>query len=129
MTDALVALRAFLISEPAIAARVDTRVYPLMLPQRPRLPAITTTRVSAGGSHTTERRSDIDGPRIQIDSWAETYDEAFALADAIRDRLDGYRGPAGDVTIAGAFLADRRDFHEDAPECWRVSQDYFVWFR
>jgi hypothetical protein len=121
-----VGLHAFLLADPAVAALIGTRMTPLVLPQNTAYPALTYQRISG------QRLRSVDGPagrarpRMQIDSWAETYLEAKALAAAVRRALDGYAGPMGAAQVGAVSLDDERDIHEDEPKVSRVTQDYLI---
>jgi len=69
---------------------------------------------------------------VQIDCWGETYVQADAVFDALRKRLNGFRGAVGSDSppsgfIQGAFLESERDAWEDVPELVRRMADFFVW--
>jgi hypothetical protein len=61
---------------------------------------------------------DLDGDGGIIDSmWdvecqSETLDTAEDLAEAVRDKLDGYRGSFGTQTALGCFVEDHDDDYE-----------------
>jgi len=54
-----------------------------------------------------------------------------AITEAVRRRLDGYRGPMGDTTVLACLMRDERDDHEDQQDasedvtCW-TSQDFEI---
>jgi hypothetical protein len=122
------ALRSYVLADVAIAAAVGVRMYPRRLPQGPTLPALVYQRVD------TRRLHDFDGPdglpraRVQIAAWASNVAGAWELANAVRARLDGYRGAWGDVTIGSCLCVGERDI--DDPETGRagVAQDYHIQF-
>jgi hypothetical protein len=120
-------LVTFLSANAAIAALAGSRVYPVNLPQKPTLPAISFHDISSvwvrdlSGPPTKVRR------RIQIDAWANTHLEAQQLGDAIRRALNGFDGSMSG-THMGSVWADNR-FADSAPEggvagIYRVSQDF-----
>lgn len=127
------ALRAFLLADPAIAAIISTRMYPVQLPQNPALPAIRYFRVSGNRPQSTTGPLGQTNPRVQIDCYALKFQDANDLAELVRKRLDGYRGPAGDDGdfIQGAFFQTERDLWEEQPlpGMYAVSRDYMIWFR
>jgi hypothetical protein len=120
-------LRTFLIADAPLQALVVDRVHPLVLPQKPALPAITLQTVSAlEGAH-SEGADGLARPRVQIDAWSERYRSAVEVADRVKALLHGYRGALGDRQCAGAFFADRRDLYEADAKLHRVSQDFHLW--
>lgn len=141
LKDIRPALRAFLLADSAIAAAtVETggatwRVYTVKLPQGKTAPSIVFTRISGIGDHHNEGPSGLARPRIQIDVWAggENPDAAAVLADLVKDRIDGYRGVMGSgdyaVNIDGVFFDSEREDFDDTASLWRVSRDYFIWYK
>lgn len=113
------------------------RIYPLMLKQGQKQPSIVYSRVSNVGDHHMRGPSGLSQPRVQIDCWADTLNGAASLADQVKNRLDGFRGtvsfgsasPQDTVDILGAFFDGEREDYDDAAKMYRVSRDYFIWFR
>lgn len=92
-------VRELLLADPAVSGAVGTRVYPLMVPERAPLPAITYQRIS------TVPIRDLHGvayveTRIRVTAWAERYGTARTLGEAVAAALT--RGPV----TAGVRLID-----------------------
>ena len=122
-------LRTFLLADPTVSALVGgERIHPVLLPQGASEASVSYRRISGRGVHGTEGRLNLNGPRVQIDAYSRSADEASELADAIRDRIDGYRGTVGLVRFKGIFLANEQDLFDADVKMHRVSRDYFVWF-
>lgn len=111
------ALSAYLTSYPGLASLVGDRIYPLVLPQSPILPAITINRVST----TVER--DLFGAvrtrvRMQLTCFARStatnsgYSLAKLVARQVREALQDYTGEMGDVTILEAHVLGEMDEYE-----------------
>lgn len=113
----------------AIAARleaavplVSSRIYPLLVPQGKELPALTYQVIDSTSPQQFSGSTNLDNPRIQINSWARTLTEATQVAQQVRDALDGHI----DATMGATFLnegdlppaEDRRGIH----------QDFSIWF-
>lgn len=99
-----VALRSWLLQDPALAGLVGTRVYPLLLPLDAATPAITYALVS----DPLQQAPGHYRQRIQYSVWAEGATSAmqgFPVArqvkDAIRARVDGRAGDKYPCEIAG----------------------------
>src|SRR5262245_24423190 len=106
-------LRAFLLADSGISAAVGgERVFPVTLPQGENRPSVVYTRISGVGDHHMQGASGLARPRYQIDAYAPLADEANALADLVKARLDGYRGPMGVITVQGAFFETERDDYQ-----------------
>jgi hypothetical protein len=122
-------LRMFLLADPAVSVLVGgERIHPVVLPQGASEASVSYRRISGRGVHGTAGRLNLNGSRIQIDAYARSVDEASELADAIRDRIDGYRGAVGSTRFKGVFLANESDLFDPDVKMHRVSRDYFVWF-
>lgn len=106
-----------------VSALIGTRCYPLMLPQRPTLPAMTYQVISR-----VQRESEpcVQQIRVQVDSWAATYAGAQALAAAVRAAYDAWRSLSGDTKIVWMQQVNEQDLYEAAPEMWRVSTDFLA---
>jgi hypothetical protein len=132
------ALRSFLLADAAISTAVaGARVYSARLPQGQRLASIVYTRVSGIGDYHMQGASGLGRPRFQIDAWAPLQDDATALANLVKDRIDGFRGVMADdasppavtpVTVQGAFQVDEREDYDATVELHRVSRDFEIWF-
>ena len=127
------ALRAFLLADPQISAMVGgVRVHHLTLPQGQREPSIVYQRITGLGDHHMQGPSGLTRPRFQIDAYAQTPDDATRLADLVKARLDGYRGPmtAGSETVAvqGVFFDTERELYDGDLELYRISRDYLIWW-
>ena len=72
---------------------------------------------------------------IQIDCYAEDYDDATALGDAVELLLDGYKDEVvhteGTTRIAGISLQNSVDLLDetDEPPLFRINADYRVTYR
>lgn len=119
-------LRTYLIADTTVAALVATRMYPQFLPQSVTYPAISYSVVSRVSSR------DLSGPsgrvrvRISVNCWAETYAEAKSLSEAVRQRLDGFKGNMGSSEAGSVKLDNSFDDYEDAVKIHRVFQDFII---
>jgi len=127
----------------AVTALVGTRIYMLVLPQQPTLPAIRVQMIDDVSDY-HHRGGNRRGPaRVQVDCWAaassgvDPYAAALAVAAAINgddagSGLSGWRGSIGSpaVTVQGIFRVDRAvDWESEERREVRVRQDYQVHYR
>lgn len=136
--DVRLGLRAFLLADDAVSSVVGgARIFPLRIPQGATVPCVVYTRISNVGDHHMRGPSGLSSPRVQVDCYALTADEATSLADKVKWRLDGYRGampygsnsPQAEIEVLGVFFDSERELYDDATKFFRVSRDYFVHFR
>lgn len=120
------AIRAILVADSTVKA-ITTRCYPAKIPQDPTYPLILFFKVTGKRDHHLQGPSGLAHPRFQVEAWATTYDAAKALANAIREALDGYSGTQGTVVIGSILMESERDTYEEAVSCHRVIMDFFVW--
>ena len=129
-------LYAYLAASTPITALVSDRIFPNAIPPAESFPCITFNRLSTEQPHHMTAAAGVQSARIQVDCWAKGrggYSSAAAIAEAVRDRMDGYRGTMGTVTVKTTHLHEQRDDYEaptDAAELgvFKVSQDYLIWY-
>lgn len=130
-----VAFRQALLQSPGLVALVSTRVYPVILPQAPMLPAITYQIVTNDSEYSMEGPSRLADPRMQIDLYAGTALGVQQLRDAVMAALSGTKGVFGSppVRIQGIFRTMELDAYEEqleasGPRMWRKTLDFNLWF-
>lgn len=104
-----------------ISALVGARIYPLILPQNPTLPAITYQRIDARVYNLLDGASSKDIEWFQIDCWGSSELSADAVAaqvDACFRRFSGLLGD--DLHVAGIGIEGKTDFHEPENGIYRV---------
>lgn len=109
------AIHARLKAHTGTAALVESRIYPLRLPQGPTYPAIRYQVISTPRTHLMGDTADASiqaHARVQVDCYDETYAGVRALAEQVRLALSRWSGTAGGVTVEVVFLDDERDLDE-----------------
>lgn len=99
---------------------INTRIYPVVMPQDVALPAITYQRISAEKLTTLSGYTGLANPHIVITAWAAGYDDAKAIGAAVHAAMNG----------AGTFksiLTNEMDIYEPELNIYAVSQDYSCW--
>jgi hypothetical protein len=94
---------------------VGTRIFPCYLPQTATRPALTYSRVTGGSYHNLGSATGAAIPTFEIDAWADSYEAADVLAEAIRQEMQGFRGTMGSDAIKTVVLDDEEDAYE-APD-------------
>ncbi len=110
----------------AAATTAGARIYPLVLPSNPTLPAVSYNRVSTPRVHSLSGYSHLSKPRIQFTAWALTYAAAKVLANEVRAALDVYVGTILGVAIQSAFADNELDMFEPRSKLYHVPVDYIV---
>lgn len=120
-------VRAYLLSKTAITDLIETRIYPLHLPQSPQFPAITFQVVGTTGINTLDAPMSLIGTTIQIDSWANTHIDVKSLAGAVRAILNGYQGLLSTKKAQDIVYKNEVDLRDPETNKFRVVQFYEVW--
>lgn len=108
--------------DAGLSALVGNKVFALVIPQGTKLPCITFQRIGGMPANTLSGHSGLEEIDLQIDVWARDYDEAKAIAKAVRSAMP----PSGPQF--GAHLIEDQDLYEDGTNYFRVSMEFKVWF-
>lgn len=101
-------------------------VYPIVLPEKRTLPALTYQLAGSRPQYTA------DGPTsypvtFDLKCWANTYAEAKALQADVRGLLDGYSGQMGSQYAHNVEIDNEFDIHESDRKLYGVSMQ-INWF-
>ena len=110
-------VRNILVAAGGVTALVDQRISPLIRAQDEVLPCITLTLVTTVPFNHLHGRPSLDENRVQVDSWAETYADARAVAYACREALES----------AGLVMSSETEDSEPDVNEYRVTQDWLLW--
>ena len=121
-------IRAYTLADPAVAGVIGQRMHVRRLPQGGQLPALVYGRIS------TRREHDLQGPdgapraRMQLVCWAASPADAYRLADAVRRRLDGFRGSMGAGDVGAVQCGGERDIEDPDGRRFGVALDFVIFF-
>jgi hypothetical protein len=112
----------------ALAALIEERCYPVVLPPEPTLPALTYQVVSQIGVVT----GSTEGPqrmRIQFDAFGASYGDADSTRDALRALFLGMPVLLSDGTeLQNAIRIQSIDYFDDDPRRYRCMSEFYLWF-
>jgi len=108
--------------DAGLSALVGNKVFALVIPQGTKLPCITFQRIGGMPANTLSGHSGLEEIDLQIDVWARDYDEAKAIAKAVRAAMP----PSG--PWFSAHLIEDQDLYEDGTNYFRVNMEFKVWF-
>ncbi len=112
-----------LLSDDAGVIAVTTNIYPVSGPQNTTFPVIVYTRISSFRGQNFDEVENFVRSTFMVDSYAETYTAALALAELVKTALNNYSG--GSIHIIK--LDSATDILEGETNLFRVSQNYEVW--
>ena len=116
------ALLRTLREDAGLSALVGNKVFPRAIPAGNYLPGVTFQRLGGRPANTLSGASGLEEIDLQIDVWARDYDEAKAIAKAVRAAMPS-SGPR-----FSAHLIEDQDLYEDGTNYFRVSMEFKVWF-
>jgi hypothetical protein len=122
-------LVAHLQSDAGVSALVETRIYPLVVPQDATLPALAYQRISGPRDHAHDGPTGLARARVQLTYVASTYAAAKELAEAARAALDGFSGTMGTVSVDSCSLDNEVDTWADRFNAPVVRHDYMLWYQ
>lgn len=108
--------------DAGLSALVGSKVFALVIPQGTKLPCITFQRIGGMPANTLSGHSGLEEIDLQINVWARDYDEAKAIAKAVRAAMP----PSG--PRFSAHLIEDQDLYEDGTNYFRVNMEFKVWF-
>ena len=120
-----------LTTHAGLSALIGTRAYPLHLPQKPTLPAVTYHRVSAIRVSAMGADTGLVRPRFQIDVWAEEYitqgatTGAREVAEQVRAALQRWSTSSGTIVQDSYFLNEVELFEPDT-ELVHIALDFEI---
>ena len=121
-----------LLADPAVAAVILNRVYPVIAPASAALPFVTWRRQAVQREQTLSGPLGMPTVSLAVDMYAETYEGVRELADTIRASLDGWTGAMGNyVSVRLVSLINEADgFVQlaggDLPPVYSVTQTYQI---
>lgn len=122
-----VALFSHLSTYAGVTALAGTRIYPLVLPQQPVLPAVTYQPISETPVQDRDSRAlTYTRTRVQLVGYSSTHDGAIALRDALRAALGAFERVTG-PRVSVALEQQVRTEYEPEMARWRALLDYWIW--
>lgn len=112
----------------------STAIYPIMIPQKKGLPAVTFQEISETRVHAMGADPGLAYPRYQISCWSTSYKQVKAMANAARSVLQDFStklGGAAGVDVQRIFFENEVDLWDINPMTnamiYHVAQDYIIW--
>lgn len=126
-------LHKFLSADPALAAWVGSRIFPITYPQDAALPTVTYQLVSKLPEYTHDGEGGVAESHFHVSCFGKTYLEAKETARRVRGALRtlmAQPGKMGDVNVGGVFLENEIDvFSPDEAEslsAYHVLAEYMI---
>jgi hypothetical protein len=116
---------------------VGNRIFPIFVPKKRKLPAITYQQISGPRDNTFDGASGLANTRFQINCWARKYKDASELADEVRDALspkdDSYPKTVEGIKVRAVMLFNENDVPSVRGDNEEMSGfgkmlDFNIWF-
>jgi hypothetical protein len=122
-------LRSALIANATVAGLVSTRVYPVVAPASAALPFVTWRRVAIRRQQTLGGPMGMPVTSVEYSIYGATYEQARAVADAMRSVLDGYGGTLNNTEVKQTSLEQESDDFvtlagAELPPAYQITQQY-----
>lgn len=108
-----------LAADSTVSGLVSARIYPLLMPSPPVLPALVYQRVADAPQFGVDGYHNLEQVRVQLSCWDKTYAGAKTLAAATRAAMAA-------APLYGIFLMDLDDYDSET-KLYRVLQDFSIW--
>lgn len=107
------AITAILEGSTSVTSLAGTRIYPVEMPQDPKLPAITYDLISGVREHAMTADPGTVHARVQVTAWAQTYTAASALSEGVRAATQRYSSTGiGGVLVHEIFIDNEFTFRD-----------------
>ncbi len=114
------ALFKVLNDDAAIDAIANSRIYPVVMPQDVKMPAITYHETANSPVNTLQGKSGLENPTWAINCWSTSYDVAKDLAQKVKDAMDAAR-------TFRALLINELDVYDPEVNIYAKAQTYSCW--
>ena len=132
MSNPSKAIHYKLANTAAVTAVVSTRIYQMRVMQGAEYPAIMIQKIS-DVPFSGKDGNEYFRARVQVNSYAENYNDANSLAKLVMDALDRATGSINGITVSQIDILNEIENMEnfaDFEGIFRVMQDYsIVYFR
>lgn len=109
-----------LTADSDVSDLVSARVYAVLLPQSPTMPAISYQRISNTEQNGT---STLRETRYQVDCWDDGYEGVQALASAVKSALEEWMDTDQSPSVKMSRVIGEVDGYESETKLYRVSID------
>jgi len=127
-------LYSILTADVGVSSLIATRLYPMIIPQGINMPAMTYQKISGQWQINMAGPHNMSRERFQFNCWAKTYSETRALAEAVREILNGYDSTVNTIKVHLITLENEFDEireSDDVRQARRYGRimDFMVWYK
>ena len=119
----------FVTGQPAVQALIDTRLFPDFFAQNERLPAVAYALEDDQSYETQQGPSALRKAIYRFGVWDITAKSAMQVAEAIRQALDGYKGPMGDRNYVVAIFDRMHRSRDPETMAFNVDMRFLIFYQ
>lgn len=101
-----------LLSRDSDVRRIAKKIFPVVV-DNAQLPYVAYRRSRLEHNPTKAKSPGSDTVQIEVNCYAETYEESVTLAEAVRAALDYAQGETPGLKMRSCILADAEEFYEN----------------
>ena len=101
-----------MLTKDATVKRIAKKVFPVVV-DNAQLPYVAYRRSRLEHNPTKAKAPGADTVQIDVNCYAETYEQSIKLAEAVRAALDYAQGEKDGLVMRSCTLADGEEFYED----------------
>lgn len=124
------AIRTYLLSKPAFATPISSRLYDIAAPQNAPYPHVTFNQMSGDRVRSLSGSSGLNRATFQFHFWGKKPAESKNISEQFRLVLDGFRGQMGGpggLNIQAVFVEDDIDLYDDEAFIFHVVRKVVIW--
>lgn len=110
---------ALLDGDAPLTAFVDSRIYPILLPQNAVFPCVSYSTILDEEDKTFDGQGTFQEITVEIDAWSDTHAEMLSVGDAIKTAIKNYSGTLASVQVDAIYIDSTVSVYEDAAEKFR----------
>jgi len=123
------AIYSLLTDNASLAAHVQERIYPNIIPDKRRMPAVAIYMISQPKIRTMGACSgNPQHPRFQISCWGKTKNDVLAVAGDVIAALEDYSGTVASVAVKRIYYDDATDDYDHETKRFVRHLDFIVWY-
>lgn len=110
-----------------LTSLIAGRIYPIILPETPTLPAVTLQRISQIPMYTLDGALGAASTRLQINVFGDDLQNVSNTEQAIRVVLESYRGTLSNgVVVSSLTITNSQTMFESDARLYYTMTDYLI---
>ena len=117
-------LRTYLLADTTLSGLILDRIYSVLASQAPILPCVVWQTISSSEDSAHDGPTGLEQYRIQFSIYSLSQIEGASIRDAIKNRINGFTGAMGVVSIGTCFFDNESDSYEETSDLYSKIIDF-----